>query len=205
MLDAAHELFRSQGYPATTMAQIADGADVAVQTLYYTFQTKGKLLIEVVEVVAAGEDDPAPVPEREWFREMMSSTDAQRLLALMVEHGTAIYERVAPLWPIVTSALSDPDVAAFWEGVAAGRRDAQRGQAARIAAIGDLKRGLTVDRAGDLLFLIAGHAPFQALVEEAGWPIVEYKSWLFTTLVQQLLDTDARPQAVADLSFAKLV
>lgn len=206
MRNSAHELFVSQGYPGTTMAEIADLAGVAVQTLYYTFQTKGKLLIEVIEVVAAGEDDVVPVPERPWFREMMSTPDPQRVLALMVEHGTAIYERVAHLWPVITTAMADPDVAVYWDGVGAGRRQAQQHQAARLDEIGGLKPELTVERAADLLVLLAGHAPYRTLIEEAGWPVLDYKAWLFTTLVTQLLEeTSITEEHIADLSFADLV
>ncbi len=204
MLDSARSLFVSQGYANTTMAQIATHAEVAVQTLYYTFQTKGKLLIELNEVAAAGGDPaPVPVPQREWFRQMMSATSAQRVLALSVEHGTEIYERVAQLWPALAEALSDPDVAHYWEGVATGRRNAQRDQVIRLADLGALKPGLDIQRATEVLVLLAGHAPYRSLVQDAGWPIAEYRSWLFTTLVQQLLAaTDLEPAAVADLSFA---
>ncbi len=206
MLGSARELFVSQGYPGTTMQQIADEADVAVQTLYYTFQTKGKLLIEVVKVAGAGEDDPVPVPQRDWFQEMMASTNAQRILALVVEHGTGIYERVASLWPVVLTALSDPDVADYWDAVAEGRQRAQRGLIARLAEKGALKRELAVEQAGDLMVLLSGHAPYRALVEDADWPIVEYKAWLFTTLLEQLLESPSiDPEAVAGLSFAGLV
>ena len=204
MLDSAQSLLVSQGYANTTMAQIASHAEVAVQTLYYTFQTKGKLLIEIVEVVAAGgESAPVPVPQREWFQQMVSATSPQRVLALLIEHGTEIYERVAHLWPVLAAAVSDPDVARYWEGVATGRRNAQRGLVVRLADLGPLKPGLGVERATDVLVLLAGHAPYRSLVQDAGWPIVEYRSWLFTTLVQQLLGaTVIEPEAVADVSFA---
>jgi len=90
-----------------------------VQTVYYTFGTKGQLLVEVAEVTAAG-DDPVPVPQRTWSREMLSAPTAQRALALAVEHGTAIYERVAVLWPArVAAAATDPDVDDNWRGVTA--------------------------------------------------------------------------------------
>lgn len=207
MLDSARSLFVSHGYANTTMAEIASDAEVAVQTLYYSFQTKGKLLIEIVEVAGAGgESDPVPVPQREWFQQMISATSPQRLLALLVEHGTGIYERVALLWPAIAEAGADPDVARYWEGVTTGRRNAQRSQVVRLADLGALKPGLGIERATDLLFLLSGHAPYRALVQDAGWPIVEYRSWLFTTLVEQLLAaTVIEPEAVADVSFGDRV
>jgi AcrR family transcriptional regulator len=207
MLESAHRLFVTQGYANTTMTEIAARAEVAVQTLYYTFQTKGKMLIEIVEVASAGGDpSPLPVPQRPWFRQMMSATSPQRFLALSVEHGTAIYERVAELWPALAEAASDPDVARYWEGIATGRRNAQLSQVLRLTDLGALKPGLEIERATDLLFLLAGHEPYRSLVENAGWPAAEYRAWLFTTLVTQLLASAAiEPGAVADLSFGELV
>jgi hypothetical protein len=136
----------------------------------------------------------------------MSATSQQRLLALLVEHGTSIYERVAELWPALAEAVSDPDVARYWEGVATGRRNAQQSQVVRLAELGALKPGLAIERATDVLFLLAGHDPYRSLVQNAGWPIAEYRAWLFTTLVAQLLAATAiEPEAVADLSFGHLV
>ena len=79
MLATAQELFVQQGYAATTVEQIAADAGVAVQTVYYTFRTKGLLLRELVEVTAAGQELPAPVMERAWAREMLSALDPTQL------------------------------------------------------------------------------------------------------------------------------
>ncbi|PWK80956.1 TetR family transcriptional regulator [Lentzea atacamensis] len=207
MIDAARGLFVGQGYAATTMDQIAAEAGVAVQTVYYTFRTKGQLLAEVVEVTAAGEDHPVPVPARAWVREMLSATSGQRVLALGVEHGTAIYERVAALWPAVgAAAAADPAVNDYWRGVTTDRRSGQRAMVARIAELGELRPGLGVDRATDLVVVLVGHDVYHGLVEDARWSVTAYRAWLFTTLAGQLLvsgETD--PDAVSGLSFAGLV
>ena len=39
IVKAAYDLFCAQGYAATTMAQIAEAARVAVQTVYFAFHT----------------------------------------------------------------------------------------------------------------------------------------------------------------------
>ena len=119
MLGSARELFVAQGYTATTMERIADEAGVAVQTLYYSFRTKGQLLCEVVEATAAGEDDAVPVAQRPWMQEMLAATSGPRVLALTVEHGADIFVRAAPLWPAVAAATADPDVDRYWKHVAA--------------------------------------------------------------------------------------
>jgi TetR/AcrR family transcriptional regulator, regulator of autoinduction and epiphytic fitness len=206
-LDRGAQLFIEQGHAATTVAQIAAGAGVAVQTVYYTFKTKARLLAEVVEVTAAGDDDPVPVPQRVWVQELLSASSAQRVLALGVEHGTAIYERVAVLWPAVAAAAAtDPEVDDYWREVTANRRSGQRGMVTRVAELGDLRLGLDVEQATDLVVVLAGHDVYRGLVQEARWPVPVHKAWLFITLTQQLLDTSTLdPAAVVDLSFAGLV
>jgi len=202
MIDTARELFLAQGWAATTMEQIAQGSGVAVQTVYYTFKTKGQLLSEVVEVTAAGNDTPDQPMQRPWAKQMLSSSSPQRVLALGVEHGTAIYERVAHLWPLVTAAAADPTVADYWRGVTAARRAGQGAMVRHLQDIGAIRAGLDPQTATDLVFLLAGHDPYRALVLDAGWAVPEYKAWLFTTLVQQLLNPQKPdPAAISDLSF----
>ncbi len=207
VIDNAKELFVAQGYAATTMEQIAAAAGVAVQTLYYTFKTKGQLLTEVVEVTAAGDDDPVSPSGRAWMREMLAASSAQRVLALGVENGTAIYDRVAVLWPAVgAAAAADPYIDEHWRGVVDRRRSGQRGMVARVAELADLRPGLDIERATDLVVVLVGPDVYRGLVQEARWPLPAYKAWLFTTLVQQLLDArEVEPDAADELSFAELM
>jgi TetR/AcrR family transcriptional regulator of autoinduction and epiphytic fitness len=206
MLDSARELFISDGYAATTMERIADHAAVAVQTLYYTFRTKGQLLCEVVEVTAAGDEDAAPVALRAWVQEMLTATSGQRVLALAVEHGADIFVRAAPLWPAVAAAVTDPHVEHYWAGVTATRRAGQARMIARLAELGVLRHGLDPDRATDLVVVLFGHDVFTSLVTQARWSVPEYKAWLVTTLAQQLLKrARLTPTAYADLSYSHLM
>ena len=193
MLRSARNLFITEGYAATTMERIAVDADVAVQTLYYTFRTKGQLLCEVVEVTAAGEHDVVPVEQRTWVQDMLGATSGQRVLALAVEHGADIFERAAPLWPAVSAATADTHVNQYWRGVTANRRAAQGRMVARLSDLNALRDGLEPDRATDLVVTLFGHEVFGNLVGEAGWSVPDYKAWLFTTLVQQLLERDIVP------------
>ena len=50
VLDAAETLFIRDGYATTTMAVIAEQADVAVQTVYAVFGTKRAVLSELFAV-----------------------------------------------------------------------------------------------------------------------------------------------------------
>lgn len=141
-----------------------------MQTVYYTFGTKGRLLTEVVEVTAARKDERVPPMKRAWAREMLSTRSAQRAHALAVEHGTAIYDRVANLWLVVNAAAAlDADVAIYWRGVNAGRRDGLAALVAHLRGLNSLRQDLSDRKAADILVLLAGHVAYSGLVVDAGW------------------------------------
>ena len=58
IIEAATDLFVTHGYAATSIAAIADAADVAPQTIYAAFGTKAGLLGAAVDVAMAGDDEP---------------------------------------------------------------------------------------------------------------------------------------------------
>lgn len=207
MRDSARELFVRQGYAGTTMGEIASEAGVAVQTVYYTFRTKGALLCEVMDVTAAGAETAPPVAQRPWMQEAMTSPSPQRALALAIEHGTFIFERAAPLWPAINAAAAaDPTIGAYWARVTASRRAGQLALVTRLADLGGLRPGLDVERGTDLMVVLVGHDVYTGLIEGAGWTVPVYKAWLFATLAQQLLAARRiEAKSVEDLSFGELV
>jgi TetR/AcrR family transcriptional regulator of autoinduction and epiphytic fitness len=187
MIECARDRFVRDGFAATTMQGIADDAGVAVQTVYYSFGTKGKLLCEVVDTTASGGQDASP-GQPAWIRDMLAETDQQRVLALAVREGTGIYDRVAPLWPAVAGAVeADADVALYWHGVAARRRAGQEAMVVRLAELGPLRADLDVERAVDLVVVLFGHDVYRGLVLDAGWSEADYRAWLSSMLSEQLL------------------
>src|SRR5881628_145973 len=66
VLDAAREAFVSNGYAATTVADIARRARVAVDTVYATVGRKPALLREVLEAAISGTDDAVPAADRDY-------------------------------------------------------------------------------------------------------------------------------------------
>jgi TetR/AcrR family transcriptional regulator, regulator of autoinduction and epiphytic fitness len=212
MLAAAQKLFASRGYVATTMAAIAEEASVAVQTVHFTFHTKADLLQELIRVVSAGEDDPKPVMDRAWVQEALAATDPQRSLALMAEHGTEIFRRMAPLRNAIESAASvDQDVAALWRSIGVARRGGMKRIFTAIDAKGQLRPRLGPDRATDIASVIHSHEAFLALTVVGGWSVEEYKAWSYLTLCDQLLADrrgnrrPARRASAAGFSFQGLL
>jgi AcrR family transcriptional regulator len=210
ILEASQRLFLEHGYAATTMKAIADDAGVAVQTVYFAFHNKGELLMQVV--LATGADDPnAPRHrDREWYREMLSTGDARRQLALLSEHGTDIFVRIAPLIGLVEAALAgDPNLGEVWGATIEDRRRSMREQMEVIARNGPIRPELGIEGAADVVFTLQRPETLRALTVECGWPLERYKAWLYRTLCQQILvdppTPDADIAATDGLTFAELV
>ena len=211
IVESARRLFLEQGYAATTMAGIANEAEVAVQTVYFTFHTKGELLMQVVLATGADDPDAPPHRDRAWYREVLSSTNPRRQLALLVEHGTNIFVRIAPLMGFVEAALaSDPNLGTAWQETVRGRREGLRDEVQLIARSGVLRPEIGVDEAADIVFLLQRPETLRVLTVECGWSIEFYKAWLYETLCQQILVAGASREGDADaatagLSFAGMV
>jgi TetR/AcrR family transcriptional regulator, regulator of autoinduction and epiphytic fitness len=190
MLLAARELFVAQGYADTTMDQIAAAAGVSVQTVYYRFHTKAKLLVEVTEATARGSDEPVRPEPPAWLGTVLGAGSPQEVLELGIRHGTAIYDRVAQLWPaMAAAAASDGEVGDYWRGVTERRRSGQAAMVGRIAELGGLREDLDADRATDLVVVLLGHDVYRGLVIDSDWPPEVYRAEMLTLLSQQLLRT----------------
>jgi AcrR family transcriptional regulator len=76
--DAAARLFVARGYAATSMRDIATAAEVADKTLYLIFGSKAELLRAVADQAVAGDDEPVPVAERRWFKDILATSDSRQ-------------------------------------------------------------------------------------------------------------------------------
>jgi AcrR family transcriptional regulator len=104
ILEAAETLFTRDGYATTTIAAIADQADVAVQTIYAVFGTKRAVLSELLAVRVVGDDDATPPKDRDDWRAMESETDPRRQLDLLAAIATRIGERMGALYDVLAGA-----------------------------------------------------------------------------------------------------
>lgn len=206
MLAGAYELFVEQGYVATSMGAIAEKSGVAVQTVHFTFHTKARLLSEVIETYAAGEAGATPVMQRAWIRDVLEASDPFRSLAIAMEHGVDIYERIAALEPAaIAAATLDGEFAARWQELSDGRHAGQRRVVEHLDELGALQPGLSIDRATDILTTINSHAVFLSLRVRCGWPLQVCKAFLLETLAAALLAGTSPKRlrkAAAGLSYA---
>lgn len=108
VLDAAETLFIRDGYATTTMAVIAEEADVAVQTVYAAFGTKRAILTELFAVRVVGDDEGTPLRDRRDWQDMEREVDPRRQLALLASIATRIGGRIAALYGVMAGAALTP-------------------------------------------------------------------------------------------------
>jgi AcrR family transcriptional regulator len=185
ILDGAYRLLIAGGYEATTMQMVAEAAGVAVQTVYFVFGTKARLLSEVENRVVLGDAPSEQWRERPWFAQMQQETDPRKLLAIFIEVDTDIKSRISPFVSALGSAFrSDP------QSVAA--RDRGRDEffglfVGRLETLGALRDGVTASHAMDIIRVINTTEAYADLTTRRGWTVADWMEWLTGLLAEQLL------------------
>jgi TetR/AcrR family transcriptional regulator, regulator of autoinduction and epiphytic fitness len=192
VLDAAESLFVSDGYSSTTVAAIAEAADVAVQTVYAVFGTKRAVLTALLAVRTVGDDEAAPLRDRKDWQAMEVEPDPRRQVALLANIATRIGARMAPLYDVMAEAAgSDSEIAEVYRQQQEARYKDQRRLARSLGRKGVLRADLSETRATDIMWALANPRTHRALVGERRWPTEEYEVWLGELLACALLGDPA--------------
>ncbi len=213
VLDAAERLFIRDGYATTTIAAVAEAADVAVQTVYAIFGNKRAILAQLLQVRVVGDDQAIPRRDRaDWqarerepdpplrsvlsmsrtfgadWQAMEREPEPRRQLALLAAIATRIGSRIAALYAVMAAAAgSDPEIAALYQHQQQARYQDQRRLAQSLARKGALRADLSEDYATDILWTLANPHTYRALVSERQWAADEYERWLAHVLACALL------------------
>ena len=181
LAQSARRLFHDHGYAATTIAEIADEAGLAVQTFYAVYGSKRAVLSALIDQM----EEKAELPR---LVEALAATPyAQEQLTLIVDFTVRLFDRGADVLETLRSAASaEPDlVAAYKEGDARRRRDQRRlvqGWATRRA----LRHGLSEREAADVLWAMTSAELYRLFVTENGWSTRRLGDWLIRVLTHLL-------------------
>jgi AcrR family transcriptional regulator len=192
IVKAAYKLFCGQGYAGTTMAQIAEAAGVAVQTVYFTFHTKSALLSRAYDFAVMGEDEPLAPEQQSWFAATATEPNLRLALRHMVTGVGEITRRVTPLYLAArVAADGDSDTARVMAFHERGRAEGYREVLKLLRAKAQLRKGLSPERATDLLLLFVGMDVYHVLVGDHAWSHEEWVDWTVATLADQIFARDA--------------
>jgi len=177
--DAARRLFRTRGYGATTLTDVAGEADVAVQTIYAVYRSKSGILRALRESVLRQ-------PEAEaMFDQALREPGADLKLDLFARSIRRRWEYGADVVAIHRDAANvDRAVRAEVDTILTIRR----------AGIGRLARSfddvqvanIDVKRATAILVALTLPEVYLELIDVQGWTPDEFETWLGRSLRQQL-------------------
>lgn len=186
ILETARQLFLTRGYAATTIASIADTADVSVETIYKAFGGKPGLVRAIWEQGLAG---AGPVPAEQRSDDMRAlETDARKVIQNWGTFTTEVAPRVAPILLLIRSAAdTDAEMAALREEIAEARLSRMEHNARHLHDRGDLRQGVALAQARDVLWLYSSPELYELLVLRQDWPLERYGRFVAEALVAALL------------------
>jgi AcrR family transcriptional regulator len=188
VLEAARDLFVRQGYLATTIADIAGEARVAVDTVYATVGRKPALLRAVIETAISGTDEAVPAEEREYVTRVRAAATATAKIEAYVAGLIQVQPRLAPVYlALRDAAATDPESAALRHEIRARRARNMRAFAADLRSTGELRGDLSDDDVADLVWSMNGPEYWSLLVLDRGWTPARYQQWVSESLTAQLL------------------
>lgn len=188
ILDAARELFTSDGYAATTVAAIAERASVATDTVYAAVGTKSALFRELIELALSGTDTPVPGAERDYVARMRDEPKIEGKLAIYASAVTQIQERLAPLFLALRDASAgDEQLSAVWREVSERRARNMRRLTADLATTGRLRPDLSHEEIADVIWSMNSPDYYSQLVTERGWTPARFERWLLDAWTRLLV------------------
>ena len=192
IVEAAARLCGERGYHATSVAEIARAAGVAVQTIYNSVGGKRDVLSLVLDVAAAGPEAPAKV--RQFMLERTEhETDPVKVIEALVDFWRGAVVRTAPVFRILREAAAVDPEAAELERARAAQRLRNYHEAARLLEqLGALRSGLGRSEAAAIIFALGPGESHATLRRELGWSVDVWCDWVRDALVAALLDPATR-------------
>ena len=182
-------LFTEHGYAATTVATIAEAANVAVDTVYASVGTKQELLRILIETAISGGSHAVPAEQRDYVRAMQTEPDARKKLTLYAQALRQIHGRLAPLLRVLKDAAAvDKELDPLWKSIADRRAANMRRFAKELANTGQLRAEIDVEEVADVIWATNSPEFYLLLVSERGWAPERFETWLAQTWCRLLLN-----------------
>ena len=187
ILLAARDLFTSEGYGAT-VAQVAQRAGVAVDTVYTSVGRKPALVLAVIDMVLGGVDEILPTEKRDYVGRIRSATSAREKITTYAQALATLLPTVAPLQEALREAgRADPDCAQAWSGLVNRRADNMLQFARDLRRTGQLRGDLDDQQVADIIWA-TNSAEYFLLLAQRGWTPEQYSTHLIDLWTRTLLD-----------------
>ncbi len=176
---------------ATTVAAIAERAEVAVDTVYAAVGRKPAVLRELVETAISGIDRAVPAEQRDYVLAIRAAPTARGKIRAYAVALAQMGPRTAPVFQALRDAAArDPDCAALHREITERRAANMRVFAADLRSTGELRTDLSDEEVADIVWSMNATEYYLLLVEQRGWTPERFGAHLFDAWCRILL---ARP------------
>jgi AcrR family transcriptional regulator len=181
IIEAALELFACQGYARTTVAQIAEAARVAANTVYTSVGGKPQLLAAITE---SGTGDPDVA---ETLTAVARTSDPAEVIRLTAAGTRQVNERRAKAVAVLLdSAQADPAAAEMLQVTVRYYRETLGTLAGRLEDLGAVQSP-DLNRAADVFWYLFGWTSWRTLITDLGWSWDAAEQWLAQRGIDALL------------------
>jgi len=186
ILGAAQDLFATQGYARTTVAQIAAAAQVAANTVYTSVGGKPQLLAAITE---GGTGDPDVA---ETLTAVARTSDPAEVIRLTAAGTRRVNERRAKAVAVLLdSAQADPAAAEMLRTTVRRYREALATLARRLEDLGAVEPS-DLNRAAGVFWYLFGWISWRILITDLKWSWDEAEQWLAQRGIDALLPQERR-------------
>jgi AcrR family transcriptional regulator len=182
ILEAAKNLFESEGFEYATIEKIAQVANVAIPTVYSLFQSKRGILRALMDDVFSKDQFEALVEKSK------ESTSPEKRLLYSAKIARQIYDAERTQMEVFRGAsVLSPEFKELEKEREMRRYERQEVTIRAMAEENSLTQGMSVNRARDILWVFTGRDIYRMLVVEQGWTSEEYEKWLAELLANTLI------------------
>ena len=194
IIDAATGLFLARGYTATTLASVAEAAQVGARTVYVRFGTKAALLKRVIDVAIVGDTQPVDVLGRDPVRTAMTAPTAAQRITAMASAARQIMQRAGALFAVAQEAAAvEPLMTEYWQQGRQQTRHVHRVIWTQMTRDDLLEPSCDLDRIIDTSSLLAAAETYLLITRMLSWDLDAYQAWLRDTLTRIAADSTRNP------------
>jgi AcrR family transcriptional regulator len=186
ILETARALFLRDGFAPTTIAAIASGAGVSVDTVYKRFGGKPGLVRAICEQALAGDGREHAEARSDALH--IAERDPRAIIRGWGALTAEVAPRVAPILLLVRAgAAADPEMAQLQAQMNDRRLDRMTDNARRLADAGHLREGVTVELAAEVMWTYSSPELYELLVLARRWPLERYGAFVADAMIAALL------------------
>ena len=189
ILEAALKLIAKRGGVDITMAQIAKAARMSRQAVYLHFADRGELMVALARHTDQKRGLDAEIA---YIRDAPTGLEAmRRMVSLQARSNPTI-------WPIARMfeaiRRSDPQVERPWQDRLQHRLSGCQQIMRRVEQEGDLRPGMPVEVAADLMWTLTSLRMWEDLILLRGWSAKKYEEYVYGALLRAVTKrTEAAP------------